>query len=410
MNTDAVRLEVSQDCSLISAETVTKRLMEVSVTAPDAVRSIDRLPLNLALIIDRSGSMSGQKLEFVKQAACHVLKCLTERDQVAIIAFDHEVEIIFATTPVTAQQQAILTARICALQTRGSTNLFDGWLYGVNEVATHLMPHGINRALLLTDGCANHGETNREILEHHAREMRIRGVSTSTFGVAPDYNEFLLEGIATHGGGNYHFIEHPSSIPLLFQQELGELQSIVARQTTLKFTIPAGTALNLLGDLPHETLGRTVTIPLGDLFAGSKRVLCAEVLTPTGKTGTLTFNADLSYMDQSQTVQTERAAVTFTYASERAAKSAPRDWPVRRRAAELRVVTAETRALRMAEEGKYQEAAESLLKVVTHYAKLLAPERVAELQALAQTIRNRQLSNMERKVRHDSAYRMRHSR
>lgn len=410
MNTDAVRLEVGQDCSVLSAETVNKRLIEVTVTAPDAGRAAARLPLNLALIIDRSGSMSGQKLEFVKQAACHVLDCLTERDQVAIVTFDNEVEVVSATTTITPQQRNLLKARICALHTGGSTNLFDGWLNGVHEVATHLIPTGINRALLLTDGCANQGETRREVLEHHAREMRLRGVSTSTFGVSPDYNEFLLEGIATNGGGNYHFIEHPNDIPRLFQQELGELQAITARQATLKFTFPVGTALNLLGDLPHETLGRAVTVSLGDLFAGSKRILYAEVLTPTGKAGTLTFTVELSYLDQSQTVRTETAAVTFTYDSESAAKAAPRDWPLRRRTAELRVATAEARALRMAEEGKYQEAAESLLKVVSHYAQLLEPGRVTELQALAQTIRNQQLSNMERKSRHDIAYKKRYTR
>ena len=410
MSTKTVRLEVRQDCPLVSAESVSKRLLEIVVTTPDAPRSAERLPLNLALVIDRSGSMAGSKLEYVKQATCHLLDCLQERDQVSLFAFDQEVLKIAESTPVSASSRAALKARVNALSVGGNTNLFDGWLYGVNEVATHSMAHGIQRCLLLTDGLANHGETRQEMLEHHARELRLRGVSTSTFGVGSDFNQYLLEGMATNGGGHYYFIEHPNAIPALFRQELGELLTVVARRATLKVAAPPGTALTLLGDIPHDGLGRAVIVPLGDLFAGSERVLCLEALTPTGKSGPTTFAVELSYMDQEEKSVAETVDVSFTYASESAAKSAPRDWALRQRAAELRVATAEARALRLAEEGEYEEAASSLLKVVEHNATLLEPKRVTELRQLAATLKGRQLSVIESKSRHEASYKRRYSR
>jgi Ca-activated chloride channel family protein len=410
MNSKTVRLEARQDCPLVSTETVTKRLIEILVTAPELPRTAARLPLNLALVIDRSGSMADSKLEYVKQAACHVLDCLQERDQVCIFAFDHEVMPVAESSTVSAHQRTELKARINALRVGGNTNLFDGWLYGVNEVATHPMPHGIQRCLLLTDGQANHGETRQEELERHARELRLRGISTSTFGVGSDFNQFLLEGMATHGGGHYYYIEHPTVIPALFQQELGELLAVTARRAALKLTAPSGTSLTLLGDIPHDALGRTVIVPLGDLFTGSQRILCLEALTPTGKSGTMVFTIELTYLGETDEGVTVMTDATFTYASENAAKTAPRDWPLRQRAAELRVATAETRALRMAEEGKYAEASAMLLKVVNHYADRLGPERVTELRALAAKIERSEVSIMESKVLHDIAYKRRYTR
>ena len=410
MRNETVRLEVRQDCPLVSTETVTKRLIEITVTAPDAPPTEGRLPLNLALVIDRSGSMAGAKLEYVKQAACHVLDCLLERDQVSIFAFDHEVTRVTECTTVAPNQRAGLKARIQALREGGNTNLFDGWLFGVNEVATHPMPHGIQRCLLLTDGQANQGETRLPELERHARELRMRGVSTSTFGVGSDFNQFLLEGMATNGGGHYYFIEHPTVIPTLFKQELGELLAIVARRAALKITAPAGTSLALLGDIPHDALGREVIVPLGDLFSGSQRMLVLEALTPTGKSGAVNFTVELTYLGQSEEGVSVTADALFTYASEKAAKSAPRNRPLRKRAAELRVATAETRALRMADEGNHSEAATTLLKMVDHYADLLEPERLTELRARAAKLERSEFSVMEHKALHSEAYKRRYSR
>lgn len=410
MDTEAVRLEVRQDCPLVSAETVTKRLIEIVVTAPDVPRTSERLPLNLSLVIDRSGSMAGTKLDYVKQAACHVLDCLQARDQVSIFAFDQEVIRVADSSPVSTHQRARLKADVNALSEGGNTNLFDGWLYGVNEIATHPMVNGVQRCLLLTDGQANHGETRPEELERHARELRMRGISTSTFGVGSDFNQFLLEGMATNGGGHYYYIEHPNVIPSLFQQELGELLAVTARRVALKITAPAGTSLNLLGDIPHDSLGRAMSVPIGDLFAGSQRVLCLEALTPPDKAGVISFTIELTYLEQNEESVTVTSEALFTYVSERAAKDAPRDWSLRKRAAELRVVTAETRALRMSDEGKFQEAARSLLKVVNHYADRLEPQRVTELRTLAVQLERRQVSVMQSKVHHDRAYKVRYSR
>ncbi len=410
MSTETVQLEVRQDCQLVCIETVNKRLIEITISASDVPYTSERIPLNLAVVIDRSGSMCGSKLEYLKQAACYVLDCLQERDQISIFAFDHEVKCISECTTISAKARAELKARIKALQAGGNTNLFDGWLHGVNEVAIHPMPQGIQRCLLLTDGQANHGEIRQVELERHAGELRMRGVATSTFGVAPDFNQFLLEGMATNGGGHYYFIEHPSAIPTLFQQELGELLTVNARRTVLKITAPSGASLNLLGDIPHDQLGREIIVPLGDLFAGSERVICFETLLPSDKTGTANYGIDLSYFGTTEVASNVSADAIFTYASEAVVNTAPQDWPMRTRAVELEVATVEARALRMAEDGRSEEAAASLVATIDCNVDFMLYSRVTDLRELASKLELNELSVMESKSRHDIAYKRRYSR
>ncbi|MFN8566275.1 MAG: VWA domain-containing protein [Kouleothrix sp.] len=108
------------------------------------------------------------------------------------------------------------------------TDISGGWLTGCREVAAYQAVEGIHRALLLTDGLANRGIIDIEELAQYARELRRRGVATSTFGVGLDFNEQLLEALAEQGG-HFYYIERPEQIPTVFRRELGELLTVVTR-------------------------------------------------------------------------------------------------------------------------------------------------------------------------------------
>ena len=257
-----------------------ERYLLVSLQMPDALRQSERLPLNLSLIIDRSGSMRGNKLEYVKEAAIHVLRLLSEGDRISVVAYDDEVKVVAASTPVTSETRDQLTRKIQAIKPGGMTNLSGGWFTGCDQIADTMTSDYLNRALLLTDGLANQGMTDHEKLVFQAKELRKRGITTTTFGVGDDFNQFLLQGIADGGGGHFYFIERPKQIPDHFKGELGEMLATVAREMTLDVTLPEGIELTALNDIPTEQRAGQFRLLLGDAYAAESRTLVLKAQFP----------------------------------------------------------------------------------------------------------------------------------
>src|SRR5262245_24268374 len=350
-------LKAECDRHLVAAEVSSQRTVEWVVTAPDAVSRAVRAPLNLALIIDRSGSMQGDKLRYVQQAARHVLDLLGEQDRVAVVAYDDQVNLIASSEHVSEQARTDLKRRIDELRPGGWTDLSGGWLMGCREVADHLATQGVNRALLLTDGLANRGITDIEELTHHARELRKRGVATSTFGVGLDFNENLLEALAEQGGGHFYYIERPDQIPEVFRRELGELLTVVAREVFLSIAIPRGVAVELLGDLAHERAGDRLRVFLGDVCAGDRRALYTRVLTPPDATGTsVVLRGELGYADLDGRTALVTAELPFSYTRESEVLLAPVYEALLQRAAQVELATAASQALKLERQGQRYEA------------------------------------------------------
>src|SRR5581483_3393039 len=317
MTAQIINLTAECDRRLVAVEVSSQRTIEWGITAEAVAERRQRAPLNLALILDRSGSMQGDKLRYVQQAAGHVLDLLDERDRVAVIAYDDQVTLLASSAPITERNRAELKRKINELRPGGWTDLSGGWLEGCREVAAHQALDGINRALLLTDGLANRGITDVEELNHHARELRRRGMATSTFGVGLDFNEHLLAGLAEQGGGHFYYIERPDQIPGVFQRELGELLTVVAREVFLQIAIPRGVSVELLGDLPHERNGDRLRVFIGDLCAGERRMLYTRVLTPPDAPATsVVVRGELGYADLDGRTAMVAAEIAFAYVRE----------------------------------------------------------------------------------------------
>ena len=172
-------------------------------------------------MIDRSGSMSGGKLQCVKEAVSNVVDLMEEKDRASLVVFDDEVQTAVAGSEMTPAFRKKMKAAIDRLGTGGSTNLAGGWAQGCDEIAKHPLTDGINRCLLLSDGQANVGESDPERLAVHTRELARRGITTTTFGVGVDYNESLMEAMANAGSGNYYFIETPRAEPRSLPRGVG---------------------------------------------------------------------------------------------------------------------------------------------------------------------------------------------
>jgi len=406
----ALSLSAEAERRLVAVEASSQRTIEWVATATDVARRDSRAPLNLALILDRSGSMQGDKLRYVQQAACHVLDMLDERDRIAVVAYDDQVTLIAPSQLISADTRGELKRKINDLRPGGWTDLSGGWMEGCRQVAERLTSEGIHRALLLTDGLANRGITDIEELTHHARELRRRGVATSTFGVGLDFNESLLEALAEQGGGHFYYIERPEHIPDVFRRELGELLTVVAREAFLSIAIPSGVAVELLGELPHERIGNRLRIFLGDLCAGERRALYTKVLTPPDSSGTsLVLRGELGYADLDGRTTLVAAEISFSYAREAEVLLAPLQAAILQRSSEVELAAATAQALKLERSGQRQQA-QALMQqsLAAHMPYMPAPAAVA-YQALAGQI-EQGLSEEQRKETHFAAYRKRQSR
>ena len=403
-----LRMTAECDRHLVATQVSSQRMIEWKIEA--STQPSTRSPLSLALILDRSGSMQGEKLRAVQQATCHVLDMLDERDRVALIAYDDTIQVIAPGTPVTAQTRETLKRQVNALLPGGWTDLSGGWLEGCRAIAHYQAVDTIDRALLLTDGLANRGITDTEDLTHHARELRKRGIATSTFGVGLDFNEHMLEALATQGGGHFYYIERPAMIADIFKRELGELLTIVAREVFLAIEVPAGVAIEVLGDLPHERDGDRLRIFAGDLFAHEQRYLYTRVLLPPDAVGTsVAVRGELCYANLEQQTVRMPLELAFSYTNENEVRTLKVNEGVLQRSSEVELASAAASALRLEREGQRQQA-QGVMRQALAAASAYAPApATARYQSFTEQLAEG-LDEQQRKNAQFETYRKRHSR
>lgn len=168
----------------------------VEIVAPELERADAREPLRLALVVDRSGSMAGRKLEVAKRCASWLVARLDPRDELALVDYDDEVRLLAPLAPPGVEHRAAI-GRIHA---GGSTNLSGGWLKGV-EALGRTNGAGPRKALLLSDGLANVGITEPGVLTALAARVSEEGIGTTTIGFGEDFDEELMTALAEAGGG-----------------------------------------------------------------------------------------------------------------------------------------------------------------------------------------------------------------
>ena len=255
-----------------------------------------RVPLNISIVIDRSGSMEGIKMGYAKKAAKGIIDQLKQDDIVSVVMYDTYVDTVQSPTKVIDKEK--IKARIDKIIPRASTNLWGGAEQGYQYVQKNYKPNYINRVLLISDGNANTGLTDSTLIHLKVQKYKDdNGISISTFGVGLDYNETLMTDMAETGAGNYYFIDAPDKMTSIFNNELNGLLNVAAQNADLKIKLPKGITIQKSYPLNFRQDGDEIIIKLRDL---SSDEIKASLFTfkIDDKTNTiLKFVTTLSYTD-----------------------------------------------------------------------------------------------------------------
>lgn len=405
MSTNSIQFQILSEQSLINREVPSQRILELQIQSPKAGTTINRSPLNLAIIIDKSGSMSGSRLEYAKQAAIFVTERLEAKDRVALIAFDDQIEVLSPSILMVEENKVAIKQKISEIRFGGTTNLGGGWLTGCQQIAEVNAEDSIDRALLLTDGHANVGMVDIEELSTHARELAKRGISTSTFGVGHGFNEHLLEAMSNQGRGNFYFIEAPMGIPDIFLNEFKELSSITAADVEIELEIPDQVSYEILGGWAYEVKDKKPTIFVGNLISEQSLEVYIKLLTPPSDTKTdLHINGKIRAKDENGQVLETASSLKFIYGDQELVKSEPRKHDLLERFATVELAEKTTAALKLERSGEREKASRIMNQTIMENMPYLSPEQAAKYQDMSERMK-RGMEERDRKSTQYDSYR-----
>ena len=241
-------------------------------------------PLNMALVLDKSGSMAERdKMSFLKQALHIFVDELDPEDLIAIVVYDDEAEVLLPTQ--TVGDGVAVHAAIDQLRPGGWTNLHGGLMLGYEQVEAFYDPDLNNRVMLLTDGIANRGVTEPAEVAADSMAYNEKGIFLSTIGLGLEFNDELLHTLAEQGKGNYYFINDAEEMDKVFRQEIAGLVQTVATDVWLTLDLAEGTQVQRVYGYDYELDEDTMRVQFDNAEAEGSQVLMVKMVVPGGEGG-----------------------------------------------------------------------------------------------------------------------------
>ena len=294
-------------------------VIKVGLSAlPDACRS-RRAPLNVALVIDKSGSMGSEtKMANAKRGAIEVVERLSSDDVLALVVYDTGPRVVIPAQPVRDKDH--LVDLISSITPGGRTALYGGVALGADEVRRHISWEYENRIILLSDGLANVGPSSAWDLARLGSALDEEGLTVTTIGVGTDYNEDLMTALADRSGGNSYFAARSSDLPEIFAEEIGDAMNVAARSVRIRVYCRDGARPIAIPGRGGQIKGQVMTVDLGKVYGKNDKYALFEVQVPREAAGKLRDIAEVSveYADPTTNQSlVENRQVSVAYAEDR---------------------------------------------------------------------------------------------
>jgi Ca-activated chloride channel homolog len=409
-----MQVSYSLSSSVIPASSSSTIDLLISFKSEAASATPTRRPLNLSLVIDRSGSMAGAPLQYAIEAAQRLVEQLTPEDYLSVVIYDDHAETILPHAPV--QDKPHIQALLRTIRAGGCTNLSGGWLMGCDYVQSQLSDDRLNRVLLLTDGQANMGITDSPILTNTARDKATQGIITTTLGFGNYFNEDLLIGMASAAGGNFYFIQSPDDASEVFGIELESLMSVAAQNLSITLQPTDGvTITQLLNSYRTQANGGVLQVNLGDVYTSEAKQMAVELaIAPQATLGDLSLlTANYSFqsiIDESIQSFHGVLAMEIAVGSAEAAAQAKPEQTVIEQISRFRIAKVKDEAIALADQGDFKTASAKLrstletLQNQSLQESFEVSEEMAQLEHYAQKLESRQFNPSIRKEMRDQAH------
>lgn len=277
-------LDVSPTYGVLKSGAKQTTWVRVGVTGFELKREAKRAPVNVAIVLDKSGSMQGRKIERAREAAISAINRLRSDDIVSVITYDSTVNVLVPATKLTDKQQ--VRAAISRIQASGNTALFAGVSKGAAELRKFVDQERVNRIILLSDGKANVGPSSPGELGALGKSLKKESISVSTLGLGLGYNEDLMVQLASRSGGNHNFIEEAAELADIFNQEFDDVLSVVAQDIEVTIKVPESIRpVRVLGN-EADINGQTVVTNLSQVYSEQNKHIVLELELPATESGT----------------------------------------------------------------------------------------------------------------------------
>lgn len=270
-----VRLEARLGQPVMKAGETQKNYLRVALNGCEAKRKDDRTPVNVAFVIDRSGSMEGARIEQAREAAIMAVNRLDQGDIASVVIFDDKVNVLIPSQPV--NDRAMFAKRIREVAVGDSTAIYDGVMEGAREVRKSKDARRLNRVVLLSDGQANVGPSRPADFARLGRDLLGEGISVSTIGLGLDYNEDLMLQLARASDGNHAFANAPDDLIQIFNHEFDDVLAACAQTVSIDVEVGSGVKLTRALSREGDVQGDRAAFKMNQIYAATEHYVLLEL-------------------------------------------------------------------------------------------------------------------------------------